>query len=158
MFKEGKLLDMIIISYGEKPGIQAKGDKYQDRMSVLGKYATVSRDHEYVIHGTISLFAGIDLLTGTVQYKIFDKHRSEEFIEFLKSVDSAYPKYGSSLYSMGNLRISICNLLMQHPALRPTCWAIDCDSIMNKWSSGNSVITSTRLQDSSLPTQNSEEP
>lgn len=61
-------------------------------MPVLGKYATVSRDHEYVRRGTISLLAGIDLLTGTVYYKIFDKHRSVEFIEFLKSLDSAYFK------------------------------------------------------------------
>lgn len=34
----------------------------------------------------------MDLLTGTVHYKIFDKHRSEEFIEFLKHTDSIYPK------------------------------------------------------------------
>jgi len=74
--KEGKPLDMIIISYDEKPGIQAVGNKYPDLMPVLGKYATLSRDHEYVRHGTISLLAGIDLLTGTVHYKIFDKHRS----------------------------------------------------------------------------------
>jgi len=58
----------------------------------LGKYATLSRDYEYVRHGTISLLAGIDLLTGTVHYRIFDRHRSSEFIEFLKCVDSAYPK------------------------------------------------------------------
>jgi len=73
--KEGKPLDMIIISYDEKPGIQAIGNRYPDLMPVLGKHATVSRDHEYIRHGTISLLAGIDLLTGIVHYKIFDNHR-----------------------------------------------------------------------------------
>ena len=103
--KEGKPLDMIIISYDEKPGIQAIGNKYQDLMPVLGKYATVSRDHEYVRHGTISLLAGIDLLTGTVHYKIFDRHRSVEFIEFLKILDSAYPKHIKIVIILDNVRV-----------------------------------------------------
>jgi putative transposase len=60
--KEGKPLDMIIISYDEKLGIQAIGNRYPDLIPVLGKHATVSRDHEYIRHGTISLLAGIDLL------------------------------------------------------------------------------------------------
>jgi len=96
---------MIIISYDEKPGIQAVGNKYPDLMPVLGKYATLSRDHEYVRHGTISLLAGIDLLTGTVHYKIFDKHRSVEFIEFLKSLDSAYPKHIKIVIILDNVRV-----------------------------------------------------
>jgi transposase len=103
--KEGKPLDMIIISYDEKPGIQAVGNKYPDLMPDLGKYATLSRDHEYIRHGTISLLAGIDLLTGTVHYKIFDKHRSFEFIEFLKSLDSAYPKHIKIIIILDNVRV-----------------------------------------------------
>ena len=95
---------MIIISYDEKPGIQAIENKYPDLMPVLGKYATVSRDHEYVRHGTISLLAGIDLLTGTVHY-IFDNHRSVEFIEFLKSLDSAYPKHMKIIIILDNVRV-----------------------------------------------------
>jgi hypothetical protein len=92
MSKEGKLLDMAIVSYDEKPGIQAIGNKYPDLMPLIGQYPTLSRDYEYERHGTISLLAGIDLLTGTVHYKIFDNHRSEEFIEFFKHVDSIYPQ------------------------------------------------------------------
>ena len=103
--KEGKPLDMMIISYDEKPGIQAIGNKYPDLMPVPGEYVTVSRDHEYVRHGTISLLAGIDLLTGIVHYKIFDKHRSIEFIEFLKSLDSAYPKHIKIVIILDNVRV-----------------------------------------------------
>ena len=35
--------------------------------------------------------AGIDLLTGTVHALVKDRHRSREFIEFLKILDTAYP-------------------------------------------------------------------
>lgn len=103
--EEDKPLDMMIISYDEKPGIQAIGNKYPDLMPVPGEYVTVSRDHEYVRHGTISLLAGIDLLTGIVHYKIFDKHRSIEFIEFLKSLDSAYPKHIKIVIILDNVRV-----------------------------------------------------
>ena len=103
--KEGKHLDMIIISYDEKPGIQAIGNRYPDLMPVPGMYANVSRDHEYVRHGTISLLAGIDLLTGTVHYKIFDRHRSVEFIEFLKILDSNYLKHIKIVIILDNVRV-----------------------------------------------------
>jgi transposase len=103
--KDGRPLDMIIISYDEKPGIQAVENKYKDLMPVAGKYATLSRDHEYIRHGTISLLAGIDLLTGTVHYKMFDRHRSAEFIEFLKSLDSAYHKNIKIILILDNVRV-----------------------------------------------------
>ena len=96
---------MIIISYDEKPGIQAIGNRYPDLMPVPGMYANVSRDHEYVRHGTISLLAGIDLLTGTVHYKIFDRHRSVEFIEFLKILDSNYLKHIKIVIILDNVRV-----------------------------------------------------
>jgi hypothetical protein len=37
------------------------------------------------------LLAGIDLLTGQVHALVKDRHRSREFIEFLKLIDTAYP-------------------------------------------------------------------
>ena len=39
----------------------------------------------------VSLLAGIDLLTGQVHTLVRDRHRSCEFIEFLKLLDAAYP-------------------------------------------------------------------
>ncbi len=49
--------------------------------------------YEYKRHGTVSLLAGIDLLTGQVHALVKDRHRSREFIEFLKLVDAAYPSH-----------------------------------------------------------------
>ena len=58
-----------------------------------GVHATFAREHEYKRHGTISLLAGIDLVTGKVHALVKDRHRSREFIEFLKLLDAAYPAH-----------------------------------------------------------------
>jgi transposase len=80
-----------IVSYDEKPGIQAIATTAPDLPPKPGLHATFARDHEYKRHGTLSLLAGIDLLTGKVHALVRDRHRSREFIEFLKLLDAAYP-------------------------------------------------------------------
>ena len=80
-----------IISYDEKPGIQAIATTAPDLPPEPGVHATFARDHEYKRYGTVSLLAGIDLLTGKVHALVKDRHRSREFIEFLKLLDTAYP-------------------------------------------------------------------
>src|SRR5579863_4982124 len=82
-----------IISYDEKPGIQAIATTAPDLPPEPGVYATFARDHEYKRHGTVSLLAGIDLVTGKVHALVKDRHRSREFIEFLKLLDAAYPAH-----------------------------------------------------------------
>lgn len=80
-----------ILSYDEKPGIQALENKAPDLPPVPGLYSEISRDHEYVRHGTLSLLAGIDLLNGQVLSRVERRHRSREFIAWLKMVDAHYP-------------------------------------------------------------------
>ena len=80
-----------IISYDEKPGMQAIGSTAPDLPPKPGVHAAFARDHEYKRHGTLSLLAGIDLVTGKVHALVKDRHRSCEFIEFLQLLDSAYP-------------------------------------------------------------------
>ncbi len=80
-----------IVSYDEKPGIQAIATTAPDLPPVPGAHPTFTRDHEYKRHGTVSLLAGIDLLTGRVHALVKDRHRSREFIEFLQLLDAAYP-------------------------------------------------------------------
>src|SRR6201987_2467640 len=82
-----------IISYDEKPGIQAIAVTGPDLPPEPATHATFARDHEYKRHGTVSLLAGIDLLTGQVHALVRDRHRSREFIEFLKLLDTAYPAH-----------------------------------------------------------------
>src|SRR6476660_682912 len=80
-----------VVSYDEKPGIQALATTAPDLPPEPGVHATFARDHEYKRHGTVSLLAGIDLLTGKVHALVRDRHRSREFIDFLKLLDAAYP-------------------------------------------------------------------
>lgn len=79
------------LSYDEKPGIQAIANTSDDLPPVPGEHACIYRDYEYVRHGTMSLLAGIDLLNGQVHGLVRERHRSAEFVEFLKLVDSRYP-------------------------------------------------------------------
>ena len=82
-----------IVSYDEKPGIQAIATTAPDLPPEPGVHATFAREHEYKRHGTVSLLAGIDLVTGKVHALVKDRHRSREFIEFLKLLDAAYPAH-----------------------------------------------------------------
>jgi transposase len=82
---------LAIISYDEKPSIQAIGTTAPDLPPLPGRSPTVMRDHEYKRHGTLTLMAGIDLLSGHVHAQVKERHRRREFIEFLKLLDAAYP-------------------------------------------------------------------
>ena len=80
-----------IVSYDEKPGIQALATTAPDLPPEPMRHECVARDHEYVRLGTLSLLAGIDLLTGAVHASVEERHRSREFVAFLKQLDAAYP-------------------------------------------------------------------
>ena len=81
----------VFVSYDEKPGIQAIGNIHPDRPPQEGKGFT-RRDYEYKRHGTLSLLAGIDLITGKVHSLIRERHKSSDFVDFLKLIDAHYPK------------------------------------------------------------------
>ena len=80
-----------VLSYDEKPGIQALERTGPDLPPAPGKHSAIGRDHEYIRHGTLSLLVGIDLLSGEVLGLVRKRHRSPEFIEFLQLADAHYP-------------------------------------------------------------------
>jgi len=49
------------------------------------------RTHDYKRHGTTSLFAALDVATGTVIGEFHRRHRSVEFRKFLDTIDAAVP-------------------------------------------------------------------
>jgi transposase len=89
--EKGSQSKSTVLSYDEKPGIQAIANIAADLAPVLGRYPTWSRDYEYKRHGTLSLLAGIDLYDGHILGLVRDRHRSREFIEFLSMADNHYP-------------------------------------------------------------------
>jgi len=86
---EGETPAVAIVSYDEKPGLQAIATTAPDLPPAPSRHACVRRDPEYVRHGTLSLLAGIDLLTGEVHASVEERHRSREFIAFLQKLDAA---------------------------------------------------------------------
>ena len=47
--------------------------------------------HDYKRHGTATLFAALDVLTGTVIGQCLPRHRHTEFLKFLRTIDQAVP-------------------------------------------------------------------
>jgi transposase len=83
--------NVAIISYDAKPGLQAISCTAPDLQPQRRSHPGWARDHEYKRHGALSLLAGIDLLTGKVHACVENRHRSREFVGFLKKLDAAYP-------------------------------------------------------------------
>ena len=80
----------ITVSYDEKPGIQAISNTAPDLRPTAENWE-VYRGAEYKRLGTLSLLAGIDLLTGEAIPLISETYKSSDFIEFLKILDKKYP-------------------------------------------------------------------
>ena len=93
-----------VLSYDEKPGIQAIASTSDD-LRPDEAHSTISRDYEYKRLGTVSLLAAIDLQTGEAIPLIRDKHSSKEYIEFLKMLDSKYPKGDKIRIILDNLKV-----------------------------------------------------
>jgi len=107
------------VSVDEKPGVQAIGLTAPDLPPVPGKASTVSRDYEYIRHGTVSILAGIDLHTGQVFAQVEDRHRSREFIALLQSIDAYYPPQAVIRVVLDNHSSHISKETMAYLATRP---------------------------------------
>ena len=79
------------VSCDEKPGIQAIAATSDDLRPRHGN-GCVWRDYEYKRPGTLSLIAGIDLLTGEAIPVVSESHKSSDFICLLKKLDERYPE------------------------------------------------------------------
>ena len=93
-----------VLSYDEKPGIQAIATTSQDLLPDE-HHGTISRDYEYKRFGTLSLLAGIDLQTGEAIPLVSETHSSKDYIEFLKILDSKYPKGDKIRIVLDNLKV-----------------------------------------------------
>lgn len=108
-----------ILSYDEKPGIQALGNRSEDLLPVAGIHTFIARDPEYVRYGTVSLMAGIDLVEGEVHGRVVDRHKSKEFVEFLKGLDERYPKDWTIWLILDNHSIHISKETNRYLAMVP---------------------------------------
>lgn len=77
------------VSSDEKPDIQAIATTGDDLRPTTDT-GCVYREAEYKRLGTLSLLAGIDLLTGEAGPLVSESHKSSDFINLLKKLDSRY--------------------------------------------------------------------
>ena len=107
-----------VLSYDEKPGIQAIATTSDDLMPDE-KHSTINRDYEYKRLGTLSLLAAIDLQTGEAIPLVRDKHSSMECIEFLKLLDDKYPKGDKLRIVLDNLKVHTSEATRKYLATVP---------------------------------------
>ena len=81
--------DAIVLCVDEKSQIQAL-DRTQ-KMLPMQPGLPERRTHDYVRHGTTTLFAALEIATGKVTGACKARHRHQEFLAFLKQVARAYP-------------------------------------------------------------------
>lgn len=107
-----------VLSYDEKPGIQAIATTSDDLMP-NEKHPTINRDYEYKRLGTLSLLAAIDLQTGEAIPLVRDKYSSTEYIEFLKLLDDKYPKGDKLRIVLDNLKVHTSEATRKYLATVP---------------------------------------
>ncbi|HEX4068061.1 MAG TPA: IS630 family transposase, partial [Acidobacteriaceae bacterium] len=79
----------IVLAVDEKSQIQALSRTQPVLPMGLGYLEGVT--HDYVRHGTTTLFAALDIATGSVLTECRARHRHQEFLGFLKRIDDAVP-------------------------------------------------------------------
>ena len=80
----------VVLCVDEKSQIQAL-ERTQPLLPMRPGIAE-RRSHDYVRHGTTTLFAGLEAKTGRVVGKCYRRHRATEFIRFLRIIDEAVPR------------------------------------------------------------------
>jgi transposase len=79
----------IVLCVDEKSQIQAL-DRTAPMLPMQPGLAE-HRTHDYIRHGTTTLFAALEIATGNVTGLTQPRHRHQEFLRFLKHVAKAYP-------------------------------------------------------------------
>ena len=82
--------DAVVLCVDEKSQIQAL-DRTAPILPMQPGLAE-RRTHDYVRHGTTTLFAALEVATGQVTAALKPRHRHQEFLAFLKQVARAYPE------------------------------------------------------------------
>ena len=80
----------VVLCMDEKSSVQALDRTQPSLPMVKGRAGTMT--HDYKRHGTTTLFAALNVLTGVVVGQCLPRHRHEEFLKFLKTIDKQTPE------------------------------------------------------------------
>lgn len=115
-FEDGQVTH--VLSYDEKPGIQAISNTSAD-LPPTEQNGVIKRDYEYKRLGTLSLLAGIDLQTGEAIPVVSETHNSDDYIVFLKLLDSKYPEGDKIRLVLDNLKVHTSEKVKQYISTLP---------------------------------------
>jgi transposase len=90
----------VVLSIDEKTGIQARSRRHPARRAGPGRRER--REFEYVRHGTVSLIAAMNVVTGQVLGDIITRNDSAAFCAFLAQIDQAIPRHLDIFLVMDN--------------------------------------------------------
>ena len=79
------------------------------------------RTHDYIRHGTTTLFAALNIATGTITARCQPRHRHQEFLRFLRQVARAYPDRELHLVMdnyAAHKRVEVRDWLAAHPRVQ----------------------------------------
>jgi transposase len=79
----------IVLCLDEKSSVQALDRTQPSLPMIKGRAATMT--HDYKRNGTTTLFAALDVLTGTVIGDCLPRHRHAEFLKFLRKINNEVP-------------------------------------------------------------------
>src|ERR1700752_1903795 len=80
----------IVLCADEKSSVQALDRTQASLPMVKGRGETMT--HDYKRHATTTLFAALDVLTGMIISQCMPRHRHQEWLKFLKTIDRQVPK------------------------------------------------------------------
>jgi transposase len=80
----------VVVCVDEKP--QAQALERTAPVLPLRPGIPEKRSHDYIRHGTTTLFAALEIATGKVTDACYPRHRHQEFLKFLRQVATAYPR------------------------------------------------------------------
>lgn len=107
----------VVFSFDEKPQIQALERAQPILPMDLGM--PERQTHNYIRHGTLDLFAALDVATGKVIAKTAKQHRATEFVRFLRQLDDAADKGLQVHLILDNLSVhktpAVARWLVRHP-------------------------------------------
>jgi transposase len=110
-------LKAMVLCVDEKSQIQAL-DRTQP-MLPLAPGLPERRTHDYVRHGTTTLFAALDIATGKVIGEMHQRHRSSEFLKFLRTIETNVPEALDIHLVMDNYGTHKTDIIKRWLAARP---------------------------------------
>lgn len=112
----------VVLSVYEKSQVQALDRTLPGLPMKPGRAGTMT--HDYKRHGTTTLFAALNILDGTVIGRNMQRHRHQEFIRFLNTIEEQVPA-GKVIHAIVDNHAThkhprVHQWLVRHPAGRST--------------------------------------